>query len=329
MIRSSARFAVIGLLALGASTAIMVGRAISDDCVHSASCPEEHIDGRGCCRMPASPDTNVDARIGILTGKAATTPTRCPDDMVPVAAAAFLMGSPPGAGDPDEHPQHRVALGGYCIDRTEVTVAAYTRCVASGKCTPAAEPEAAGLGSLCNGKRVDRQGYPINCVNWEQARVYCAAAGKRLPSEAEWEYAARGPDERTYPWGHEAPRAELLNACGADCRTLATRLKFADRRAMYAGDDHWETTAPVGSFRDGASPFGALDMAGNVAEWTEDTYHEDYAGTASHFNDGPHQVVRGGAWNHGVASWVRGASRDSYNPAMRSVNIGFRCARSE
>jgi formylglycine-generating enzyme required for sulfatase activity len=323
-----ARFAVVGLLALGVSTAIMIERAVSDDCVHSASCPEDNVDGRGCCRTPGAPDASAEAPVGVLRGRAAVTPTSCPDDMVPVAAAVFVMGSPPGEGDDDEHPQRRIRIDGYCIDRTEVTVAAYARCVASGKCTAGLPPEATGLRSMCNGNRPDRQLHPINCVNWDQARAYCLAVHKRLPGEAEWEYAARGPDRRSYPWGNEPPRAELLNACGAECLPLAARLGFDKPRAMYPGNDHWEATAPVGSFREGASPFGALDMVGNVAEWTADDYAY-YDGTASHFNDTAHRVVRGGAWNYDAASLVRGASRDSYNPARPSINIGFRCARGE
>jgi formylglycine-generating enzyme required for sulfatase activity len=324
-----ARFAVVGLLALVASTAIVIERAVSDDCVHSASCPEDNVDGRGCCRTPGSPEVSAPA-VGVLRGNASATPASCPDDMVPVAAAAFLMGSAPGEGDKNEYPQHRVSLDGYCIDRTEVTVAAYARCVASGKCTAASPPEAAGPGSVCNGNRQDRQLHPINCVNWDQARAYCATVHKRLPGEAEWEYAARGPDRRIYPWGNDpAPRAGLLNACDAECMRLASRLRWDKQRAMYPGNDLWEATAPVGSFRDGASPFGALDMAGNVAEWTEDVYSDDYTGTASHFDDGLHRVVRGGAWNDGEARWVRGASRYSGLPAKPLVDVGFRCARSE
>jgi formylglycine-generating enzyme required for sulfatase activity len=105
------------------------------------------------------------------------------------------------------------------------------------------------------------------------------------------------------------------------------RLGF-EGTAMYEDSDKWEATAPVGSFPGGASPFGALDMAGNVAEWTDDLYRS-YTGTASSYQDGPHRVVRGGAWSQGAASLVRGASRDNNNPAGRPVNVGFRCARGE
>jgi len=247
--------------------------------------------------------------------------------MVHVPGGIFLMGSRSGEGSDDERPQHQVTLSGYCIDRTEVPVAAYTRCVTAGKCTATPEPKPSGLASLCNGTRADRQKHPINCVDWKQASVYCASVGKRLPSEAEWEYAAVGRDEQLYPWGNEPPSAERLNACGSECRSLSKRLGL-EAAAMYEASDKWEATAPVGSFPQGASPFGALDMAGNVAEWTDDLF-AGYKGTASTFQDGPHRVVRGGAWNETVASWVRGASRYSANPMSRAVDLGFRCARPE
>ena len=117
------------------------------------------------------------------------------------------MNNPADEDRDDEQPPHEVALAGYCIDKTEVTVADYSRCVALGKCTDVREPVKDGNESLCNGTRADRQSHPVNCVDWDQATASCASVYKRLPGEAEWEYAARGPDGRTYPWGNEAPSA--------------------------------------------------------------------------------------------------------------------------
>jgi formylglycine-generating enzyme required for sulfatase activity len=249
MLGTWCRFVGVGLLVFGAS-AVVVGRhASSDDCLHG--CPENEIGGRGCCRAPkvdptadveakkAADEKNAaearkaadkkkaaDAKPAAAAKKAAdaksvaarfavpAAASGCPSDMVHVPGGRFSMGSP-GVGGDDEHPQHQVTLAGYCIDRIEVTVVAYTRCVASGKCTAAQEPAKAGFDSLCNGTRADRQEHPVNCVDWNQATAYCGWVKKRLPSEAEWEYAARGGDGRMYPWGNDAPSAKRLNACGS------------------------------------------------------------------------------------------------------------------
>lgn len=251
--------------------------------------------------------------------------------MVHVPGGTFSMGSPTGVGDDDEHPQHQVTLSGYCIDKTEVTAAAYTLCVASGKCTAASEPTKGGVGSLCNGTRADRQNHPVNCVDWNQATAYCASVHKRLPSEAEWEYAARSEDGRTYPWGMEAPSAKRLNACGSECRALGKRLG-SRWTVMYEDNDTWEATAPVGSFQSGASLLGVLDMAGNVWEWTADWYGAYTAGASTNPHgpkEGPDRVIRGGDWLFDDASRVRGAFRGESVPADRSSRLGLRCARGD
>jgi formylglycine-generating enzyme required for sulfatase activity len=251
--------------------------------------------------------------------------------MVHVPGGTFSMGSPNGVGDEDERPQHQVTLSDYCIDKTEVTVAAYRRCVASGTCTAAPEPTKDGIDSLCNGTRADRHDHPVNCVDWNQAEAYCAWANKRLPSEAEWEHAARGGDGRTYPWGNEAPSVKRLNACGSECRVLGKRLG-REWKVMYEDNDGREATAPVGSFPSGASPFGALDMAGNVWEWTADWYGAYMAGASTNPHgpkDGTTRVIRGGGWFDIDAAWLRGAIRDGYGSADRYADVGFRCARGD
>jgi formylglycine-generating enzyme required for sulfatase activity len=293
-----------------AVSAAMFGRhAASDVCRYGHDCTEDEKDGRGCCPAP-------------------TAASGCPSGMVHVAGGTFAMGSPTGVGSGDEHPQHRVTLAGYCIDKTEVTVAAYARCAASGTCTAASEPAKDGVNSLCNGARADRQDHPINCVDWDQAAAYCASVDKRLPSEAEWELAARGDDGRTYPWGNEAPSAKRLNACGGECRELGKRLGRT-WSVLYEDSDGWDGTAPVGSFPAGASPAGALDMAGNVCEWTADWYGA-YTRDASKDPHGPKagsaRAYRGGGWfDNGVG--VRGAFRSRYEAAHRNAGLGFRCAR--
>ncbi len=252
--------------------------------------------------------------------------------MVHVPAGTFTMGSATGVGDDDERPAHRVTLGGYCLDTTEVTVAAYGKCVAAGTCSATTEPAKTGFDQLCNGTRSDRQSHPVNCVDWNQSKAYCTWANKRLPTEAEWEYAARGSDGRTYPWGNDAPSSRLLNACGSECVAMVKRILEKDRPPMYPADDGWEATAPAGSFPAGASPFGALDMAGNVWEWTAD-WHGAYAAGAAVNPTGPAngaaRVNRGGGWNSYGAGYVRGAFRNGFDPSFRVTLVGFRCARGD
>jgi len=211
-----------------------------------------------------------------------------------------------------------------CIDRTEVTVAAYSKCVAAGACTLAgtaptgngAKDEViAKLGPLCNGDRVDRQNHPINCVDWAQANAYCKWATGRLPNEAEWELAVRGGTWRTYPWGHEPPSVERVNACGPECAAMFLRTIGSKLTPMYATTDAFEATGPVGSFPAGASPTGALDMAGNVGEWLDDWYKVD-----------EWRVVRGGGWDLTSPEEIAIARRDAAPPGVKSVIVGFRCA---
>jgi formylglycine-generating enzyme required for sulfatase activity len=230
-------------------------------------------------------------------------------------------------------------LDAYCIDRTEVTAEAFAACVARGACTgdwrtndwpDIAKGERATFDPLCTAREPSRLGkHPANCVSWTQARDYCAAAGARLPTEAEWEHAARGTDGRRYPWGDAEPTSSRLNACGAECAAWGKKHGAPDLVGMFKDDDGWPTTAPVGSFPAGASPYGALDMTGNVWEWVADR-HGKYEPAESHAPTGPavgdERVIRGGAWNGSESAWVRPTYRFSAAPTMRSHGIGFRCA---
>jgi formylglycine-generating enzyme required for sulfatase activity len=259
--------------------------------------------------------------------------------MILVPAGSFHMGSPDSSqdADPDEHPQHAVTLSSYCIDRTEVTVAAYAACAATGACRPAPEavnwsaytPEdALRYGRWCN--RSDRPDHPINCIDWELAAAYCAWRGGRLPTEAEWEYAARGSDDRVYPWGNEAPDVKRLNLCGRECAALAARDLHDEWKPIYDADDGWATTAPVGSYPDGASPFGVLDMAGNVWEWTDD-WHGPYPATPQVDPRGPatatSRVSRGAGWASRGPTRARAADRNWLDPKSRDCDLGFRCVQ--
>lgn len=223
---------------------------------------------------------------------------------VHVEAGTFKMGAEDG--DDDEKPLHEVKVAAFDIDLAEVTVAAYARCVEAGKCT---EPK---RGGACNWKADGRERHPINCVDFQQATSYCASVGKRLPTEEEWEYAARGPASKPRAYGDGEPRDQLCwNGEGND-------LGRGERRS----------TCIVGSYPKALSAFGALDMAGNVWEWTSSA-HCPYAaaGAPSAACDDPHKVVRGGAWNNSGAKYVRAADRAVELPAARQDNVGIRCAR--
>lgn len=226
------------------------------------------------------------------------------------------------AAEPAACPASAVHAGPMlCIDRTEVTVAAYSKCVAAGACTLAGTaPTGNGtkdavIGPLCNGNRADRQDHPINCVAWAQANAYCKWAHGRLPNEAEWELAAGGGTERMYPWGNDPPTAERVNACGSECAAMYLRTRGYRFTPMYATTDAFETTGQVGSFPAGASPIGALDMAGNVGEWVADWYQVDWR-----------RVFRGGAWDQTKPEKLAITFRDAARLEVKSVIIGFRCA---
>ncbi len=261
----------------------------------------------------------------------------CPTGMVRIPGGTFFMGADDGT--PDERPAHSVKLRPFCIDADEVTVARYRTCSDDGLCKRASlrnvwpdisETERTAFDPLCNlPDASDRQAHPVNCVDWDMADRFCRAQGGRLPTEAEWELAARGPDGRRYPWGDEPPSATLLNACGSECLAWG-RAHGIQERAMFSADDGWATTAPVGSFPKGASRYGVRDVVGNVWEWVGDWF-APYQGADVEQPAGPpagdERVIRGGAWNGAEPSWVRPTFRYRSAPSTRSYAIGFRCAR--
>ncbi|MFN7952968.1 MAG: SUMF1/EgtB/PvdO family nonheme iron enzyme [bacterium] len=248
----------------------------------------------------------------------AHAPADACDDMVLVPAGTFTMGS--NDGEDEEKPVHAVELDAFWIDRTEVTNGAYYDCWANSGCP---EPPDWAPSRECTwwgpGGRTTQ---PANCLDWDHARAYCAWAGKRLPTEAEWEKAARGTDARTYPWG------EAIATCSYSV------MYDPAAGGTGCGVAH---TAPVASKPTGVSPFGAFDMAGNVREWVADWYGANTYATAPFVNPtgpatGTFKILRGGSWNDipTVSPAQPGSARpgagSSYLP-VRAIQWAQRCAR--
>jgi formylglycine-generating enzyme required for sulfatase activity len=264
-------------------------------------------------------------------------PAPCAEGMVQIPAGQFFMGSDEKEAPENEKPSHNVSLPSFCMDLHEVTAGAYEACADQGKCrrgpTQVEWPKISAAdrklySPLCTFGDPARADHPINCVSWQLANDYCQASGKRLPSEAEWEYATRGPDGRVYPWGDEAPTAEHLNACGQECAAWGKQ-RGTELAALYAADDGFPATAPVGKFPKGRSRFGPFDVVGNVWEWTSSWYGA-YSPEAQQNPSGPasgeRRVIRGGAFNGSYATWLRPSFRYGQSPEAQSHGIGFRCA---
>jgi formylglycine-generating enzyme required for sulfatase activity/serine/threonine protein kinase len=266
-------------------------------------------------------------------------PPSCPEGMAKIAAGQFFQGSDQKDALDNEKPSHNVALDAYCIDLYETTARSYKACSDIGKCRrpsnevdwPKITPrEKTIYAPLCTFGKPELEDHPINCVGYDMAATYCKAHDKRLPTEAEWEYATRGPDGRIYPWGDEPPTSKHLNACGTECVAWGKK-NGAPLAALYRDDDGYATTAPVGKFARGRSRFGPYDVVGNVWEWVADWY-APYDEKAKKNPTGPdteeRRVIRGGAWNGSYATWLRPSFRYAQDPAALSYGIGFRCAKS-
>ena len=227
------------------------------------------------------------------------------------------------ADDRDELPAHAVSLDAFWIDKFEVTNGMYMLCAQSGACTPPGDWASDRRASYFNVEEF--KDYPVVHVTWEQAQTYCAWADRRLPTEAEWERAARGDDFRNYPWGDEPPSEAYANF-----------------------NRNSRDTSRVGSFAAGAGPFGALDMAGNVWEWVSDFYEVEYYKDSPDYNPtGPQtsstyfRVIRGGSFQdewfdlrvskRGAALGPKPDARfsDPNGAGEHTSKVGFRCAKND
>ena len=222
--------------------------------------------------------------------------------MAVVPAGEFMMGSP--TGDSDEQPAHKVHVDAFSMDKYEVTVGQY-----------AVFLQAKGIDPPSDWKTMNQPAHqkrPVANVDWADAFAFCKWAGKRLPTEAEWEKAARGTDGRLYPWGNDPPTPLHANF----------------------GKPDWNNhgvLAPIGTFEDGKSPYGIYDMAGNVWEWVNDWYDYNYYKTSPSQNPtgpstGGTKVIRGGSWYSNPRA-MRSANRSLITPTDQGLN-GFRCAKT-
>ena len=269
--------------------------------------------------------------------------------MVYIAAGGFPMGYEENVFTDDKYanqfPKHIVYLDGYWIDKTEITNGMFSKFVNATQYTT--EVEKIGNGYVASDVTVywakvegaswktprgpdssisGMENHPVVQVTWNDANAYCEWAGRRLPTDAEWEKAARGNDMRMYPWGNNDPTGELANLPDI---SLYKVLKF---EWLNNGiDDGFAFTAPVGSYPKGASPYGILDMAGNVWEWVSDWAGKYVAEDSPSRNptgpsSGEYHVIRGESWdvNYGNAA----VDRQADSPDGRSASLGFRCAYS-
>ncbi len=266
--------------------------------------------------------------LALLAASVDATGETAPGTMLLVPGGAFVMGSDTG-GQEDEHPAHQVTLRSFYLDRTEVTNAAYAACVKAGRCRAPAPGTARHFGPDTAFRGPEQ---PVSSISWDDARAYCVFAGRRLPTEAEFERAARGDDRRIYPWGNEPP---------------------SPSRAVFGAS----RTADVGTHPAGAGPYGHLDLSGNVWEWLEDLY-DPYAyrrADAAHGVPGScaeiletenalrrsgaqgftgsnpiptecEHVLRGGAFNYD-GEGLRASNRVHHPGRFRLIMSGVRCAK--
>ncbi|MBI2059139.1 MAG: SUMF1/EgtB/PvdO family nonheme iron enzyme [Nitrospirae bacterium] len=280
--------------------------------------------------------------------------TEAYDCMIAIPAGTFVQGSKTGEGYASENPRRLVTLSNYYSDKYEVTNANYKACVTAGDCTAPSSANSYTRTPYYGNATYDN--YPVIYVNWQQSVDYCTWKGRRLPTEAEWEKAARGPADgslvgvssgqcasadaagtgndancniRPFPWGGTITTS-VPYATGADCTKLNYEKYYESGGVLSScvGD-----TSLAGNYASGASPYGVLDMAGNVWEWVNDWYEATYYSSAPSTDppsptSGTYRVIRGGSWIY-RSNGARSVNRYSFNdPPAPSGSLGFRCART-
>jgi len=253
-----------------------------------------------------------------------------------IAAGEFEVGDDPRASfDPVPRRRERVARG-FCVERTEVPVEAFRRCVAAGACTPpvAFVNSTGDSRRLCNWDRPDAERHPVNCVTTQQARAYCGwtahpGGPRRLPRETEWEFAARGTGGRTFAWGDDAGPPYRANLCGAECEAFAHSIDMPAIVALPGWTDPFPVTAPVDALPEGATPEGVLNLTGNVSEWVDDVFEgrQTINTVLMPSATGGQAMARGGSFHTREPRSARAMARLREVPTGNSPLIGFRCAR--
>jgi len=298
----------------------------------NCACPDDEVDCSGTCTELGTEQDCSGCGDECPSGKYCVEGACVNEILIP--AGSFWMGCNAAVDSEcayDEKPYHEVTLSGYYIDRTEVTLDAYNACIDAGYCTAIDDWH-----SGCNSDYYSGRGnHPINCVTWQQASAYCSWAGKRLPTEAEWEKAARGPDGRKFPWGNGA----------ASCSYAV----MYDESAGGSGCGLSSTMEVCSKSPAGDSPYHLCDMAGNVWEWVADWYAINYYANSPSVDpqgpdvssgppcyidaaNEPYKVLRGGAFDRYDYDWENGMMRTSLRSAGIEAGytediIGFRCAR--
>jgi formylglycine-generating enzyme required for sulfatase activity len=320
------------IAAVAVVAGVLVWQAGLLDGVTANDLPKAAATDRGANAAPAEP-ARAESK--------ATLPPPCSDDMVFVAGGKFFMGSDAEAPVlKSANPAHQVEVGGFCIDRTEVTLEAYRECSDEGACKRAFRDSWWPQGSknkeewgadrevhsqLCNEQYEDRGMHPVNCVTWHQADAYCRHVGKTLPSEEQWEFAARRSDGRVYSWGDDKPDSERMNGCGSECVQWRAAVDAEPTPPLFEANDGYPGTAPVGSFPAGNTREGISDLAGNVFEWTADEFRP-YGDVDNLAQDAAGRVIRGGAFNSFMPEFADPALRFPLVADAHSHGVGFRCA---
>ena len=274
----------------------------------------------------ATPETTTEPQDTITTQTRVSEKDKMDEILIP--AGEFIMGAEDdpeakqvweGGRSAPEIPSFKYTLPDYWIDKYEVTNQQWALCVADGAC----KDPVPGIYTPANYFTDEKYAnYPVTSISWYSASDYCKWAGRRLPTEAEWEKAARGTDGRMYPWGNEPVDGTRANFCDKDCPRLIANPNY---------DDGYPEMAPVGSYPKGASPYGVMDMSGNVWEWTS-TIIQAYPYNADDGREDQsmraERVWRGGPWSNGTW-WMRSSIRYRSVPTYYISNLGVRCASSD